>query len=605
MSDTKTNYSKRSHTCGELTAEALGSRAVLCGWVRHIRDLGGLIFIRLADRYGETQVVCDPDHAPMIAARAAGCKLESVIRVAGVVRERPTDQVRAEEVTGAVELLVDEFEVLSRSRPLPFPITDEPGRNEELRLKHRYLDLRRRPMLEALEFRHRFILAMRNYLAAEGFLEIETPQLTRSTPEGARDFLVPSRSFPGSFYALPQSPQIYKQLLMVAGLDRYYQIARCFRDEDPRADRQVEFTQLDLEMSFIDGEAVLELSERLFNHLWRELLGVELPSSWPRLTYREALERYGTDKPDTRFGLELVTLNEAFADTELRFIAKALEEGGAVRGILVPEGAGASRKQLKEWENEVKSAGLGGMIWIKWTVDGLSSSIKKFIEDGPADKLRELSGAVKDDLLLACAGPRGRVDTALDRLRRRLGRDLDLVADRWDILWVTEFPLFEEDDEGRITSSHHPFTAPLSEDADRIESDPLSVRSASYDIVINGVEVASGSPRIHDAELQQRVFNALGISESDARERFGFFLEGLSYGAPPHAGIAPGLDRIIALMLGRESIREVIAFPKTLRAADPLTGAPAPVDDTQLKELGIIVPDDADSSADSSTEETG
>ena len=605
MSDTKTNYSKRSHTCGELTAEALGSRAVLCGWVRHIRDLGGLIFIRLADRYGETQVVCDPDHAPMIAARAAGCKLESVIRVAGVVRERPTDQVRAEEVTGAVELLVDEFEVLSRSRPLPFPITDEPGRNEELRLKHRYLDLRRRPMLEALEFRHRFILAMRNYLAAEGFLEIETPQLTRSTPEGARDFLVPSRSFPGSFYALPQSPQIYKQLLMVAGLDRYYQIARCFRDEDPRADRQVEFTQLDLEMSFIDGEAVLELSERLFNHLWRELLGVELPSSWPRLTYREALERYGTDKPDTRFGLELVTLNEAFADTELRFIAKALEEGGAVRGILVPEGSGASRKQLKEWENEVKSAGLGGMIWIKWTVDGLSSSIKKFIEDGPADKLRELSGAVKDDLLLACAGPRGRVDTALDRLRRRLGRDLDLVADRWDILWVTEFPLFEEDDEGRITSSHHPFTAPLSEDADRIESDPLSVRSASYDIVINGVEVASGSPRIHDAELQQRVFNALGISESDARERFGFFLEGLSYGAPPHAGIAPGLDRIIALMLGRESIREVIAFPKTLRAADPLTGAPAPVDDTQLKELGIIVPDDADSSADSSTEETG
>jgi aspartyl-tRNA synthetase len=605
VSDTKTNYSKRSHTCGELTAEALGSRAVLCGWVRHIRDLGGLIFIRLADRYGETQVVCDPDHAPMIAARAAGCKLESVIRVAGVVRERPTDQVRAEEVTGAVELLVDEFEVLSRSRPLPFPITDEPGRNEELRLKHRYLDLRRRPMLEALEFRHRFILAMRNYLAAEGFLEIETPQLTRSTPEGARDFLVPSRSFPGSFYALPQSPQIYKQLLMVAGLDRYYQIARCFRDEDPRADRQVEFTQLDLEMSFIDGEAVLELSERLFNHLWRELLGVELPSSWPRLTYREALERYGTDKPDTRFGLELVTLNEAFADTELRFIAKALEEGGAVRGILVPEGAGASRKQLKEWENEVKSAGLGGMIWIKWTVDGLSSSIKKFIEDGPADKLRELSGAVKDDLLLACAGPRGRVDTALDRLRRRLGRDLDLVADRWDILWVTEFPLFEEDDEGRITSSHHPFTAPLSEDADRIESDPLSVRSASYDIVINGVEVASGSPRIHDAELQQRVFNALGISESDARERFGFFLEGLSYGAPPHAGIAPGLDRIIALMLGRESIREVIAFPKTLRAADPLTGAPAPVDDTQLKELGIIVPDDADSSADSSTEETG
>lgn len=605
MSDTKTNYSKRSHTCGELTAEALGSRAVLCGWVRHIRDLGGLIFIRLADRYGETQVVCDPDHAPMIAARAAGCKLESVIRVAGVVRERPTDQVRAEEVTGAVELLVDEFEVLSRSRPLPFPITDEPGRNEELRLKHRYLDLRRRPMLEALEFRHRFILAMRNYLAAEGFLEIETPQLTRSTPEGARDFLVPSRSFPGSFYALPQSPQIYKQLLMVAGLDRYYQIARCFRDEDPRADRQVEFTQLDLEMSFIDGEAVLELSERLFNHLWRELLGVELPSSWPRLTYREALERYGTDKPDTRFGLELVTLNEAFADTELRFIAKALEEGGAVRGILVPEGAGASRKQLKEWENEVKSAGLGGMIWIKWTVDGLSSSIKKFIEDGPADKLRELSGAVKDDLLLACAGPRGRVDTALDRLRRRLGRDLDLVADRWDILWVTEFPLFEEDDEGRITSSHHPFTAPLSEDADRIESDPLSVRSASYDIVINGVEVASGSPRIHDAELQQRVFNALGISESDARERFGFFLEGLSYGAPPHAGIAPGLDRIIALMLGRESIREVIAFPKTLRAADPLTGAPAPVDDTQLKELGIIMPDDADSSADSSTEETG
>ena len=599
------DYSKRTHHCAELAADDLGAAVVLCGWVRQVRDLGGLVFLRVGDCRGETQAVCDPDHAPAALEAASSCHLEYVVCLAGKVRRRPDDQVRDDEPTGAVEVLVDELEILSSAKPLPFPLTDEPSKNEELRLKHRYLDLRRRPMLKALEFRHRFILEMRNRLAAEGFVEIETPQLTRSTPEGARDFLVPSRSFPGSFFALPQSPQIYKQLLMVGGVDRYFQIARCFRDEDPRADRQVEFTQLDLELAFATGAAVMEVSERLFNHLWRKLLDVELPASWPRLTYAEALERYGTDKPDTRFGLELVTLDAAFADTELRFIKDALAQGGAVRGLLVPGGAGASRKQLKEWENEVKSAGLGGMIWIKWTVDGLSSSIKKFVEGGPADKLRELSGAGEGDLLLACAGSGSRVNTALDRLRRRLGREQELIEDRWDVLWVTEFPLFEEDDEGRITSSHHPFTAPLAEDAEKIESEPLSVRSASYDIVINGVEVASGSPRIHDAELQQRVLAALGIGAEEARERFGFFLEGLSYGTPPHAGIAPGLDRIIALMLGRASIREVIAFPKTLRAADPLTGAPSPVADSQLTELGIRVVETAPETIPETIDEEG
>ncbi len=587
------DYTRRSHTCGGISAADVEREVTLCGWIRHVRDLGGIIFLRLWDRYGESQVVVDPEHAPEAHRIASGCHLEYVVALRGVVRHRPEDQIRPDQPTGDVEVLTDEMEVLSPAKPLPFPITDEAPTNEELRLKHRYLDLRRGPMTEMLHFRHRFMLVMRNWLAEAGFLEIETPVLTRSTPEGARDFLVPSRGYPGSFYALPQSPQMYKQLLMVAGVDRYFQIARCFRDEDARADRQAEFTQLDLEMSFAGMEDVLSITEGLFGHLWRELLGIEIPAPWPRMTYGEALDRFGTDKPDTRFDLELVTLSAVFRETELSFIKGPLDEGGVVRGLRVPGQSGTSRKILAAWENIAKSAGAGGLIWIKWLPDGTwNASIKKYLSDEALSKLCKLSGAGEGDLLLLAAGPAGRVNTALSRLRLHLAAELKLIPEgSWDFLWVVEFPLFETDEEGNLTSSHHPFTMPHSEDLGRIETDPLSVRSASYDIVINGVEIASGSPRIHVQEIQRRIFRTLGLSDEAVEERFGFFLEGLSYGTPPHAGIAPGLDRLIALMLGRENIREVIPFPKTLRAFDPLTGAPATVDDNQLAELGIQVRD--------------
>jgi aspartyl-tRNA synthetase len=583
------DYTGRTHTCGGISAADVGGTVTLCGWVRHVRDLGGILFIRLGDRYGESQVVADPEHAPEACRIAAGCRLEYVVVLSGAVRRRPEDQVRPDQPTGEVEVLVDELEVLSPARPLPFPIADEAPVNEELRLRHRYLDLRRGPMAEMLRFRHRFMLAMRNWLSGRGFLEIETPVLTRSTPEGARDFLVPSRVYPGSFYALPQSPQMYKQLLMVAGVDRYFQIARCFRDEDARSDRQIEFTQLDLEMSFAGVEDVLAVTEGLFGHLWKELLGVELPSPWPRMTYAEAVDRFGTDKPDTRFGLELTTLSYAFRGTELGFIRGALEGGGCVRGLRVPGQAGSSRKTIDAWENVARSAGVGGLVWVKWTDDGTwNASIKKYLTEGAVSELARLSGAGPGDLLLLAAGPVSRVNTALSRLRLHLGDELGLIPPgRWDLLWVVEFPLFERDEEGNLTSSHHPFTMPHPDDLDRLETDPLSVRSASYDIVVNGVEIASGSPRIHDGGVQRRVFRTLGLGEEAVRERFGFFLEGLSYGTPPHAGIAPGLDRLIALMLGRENIREVIPFPKTLRAYDPLTDAPSPVDPAQLAELGL------------------
>ncbi|HDR06289.1 MAG TPA: aspartate--tRNA ligase, partial [Candidatus Coatesbacteria bacterium] len=412
------SYTKRTHTCGGLRAADIGAEVILCGWVRHQRDLGGLIFLRLGDRYGESQVVCDPEHAPEASRVAAACRLEYVVALRGKVRRRPPKEVRPDEPTGEVEVLADELSVLSPSRPLPFPISDEPSVNEELRLRHRYLDLRRRPMAETLVFRHRFMLAMRNWLAEAGFLEVETPVLTRSTPEGARDFLVPSRVYPGTFYALPQSPQMYKQLLMVAGVDRYFQIARCFRDEDARSDRQVEFTQLDLEMSFAGADEVLAVTEGLFGHLWAKLLGVELPVHWPRMTYAEALDRYGSDKPDTRFGLELVTFSEVFRDTELSFIKGALEGGGVVRGICVPGGAETSRKGLDVWENIARSAGAGGLVWVKWLDDGAwNASMKKHLSDGAVCELRRISGAGPGDLLLLAAGPEGRVNTALSRLR--------------------------------------------------------------------------------------------------------------------------------------------------------------------------------------------
>lgn len=584
------DYTKRSHSCGELNAAHLEKDVLLSGWVRQIRDLGGLIFIRLGDRYGETQVVFDPDHAPAALKVAGELHLEYVVSLRGSVRRRPEEQVRGDETTGEIEVLGDELEIISRSKPLPFPLTDEATGNEELRLKHRYLDLRRKPMAEMLEFRHRFMLVIRDHLSERGFMEIETPILTKSTPEGARDYLVPSRLYDGCFYALPQSPQMYKQMLMVAGAEKYFQIARCFRDEDARADRQAEFTQLDLELSFAGVEEVMAVSEELFARLWQKMLGEELPTPWKRITFAESMRRFGCDKPDTHFGLELVTLDEVFSKTELKFVNAALEEGGTVRGIVVPGQATASRKTITGWETIAKSAGVGGLMWAKWPSDGFNASMKKFLTEDDVAKLRELSGAGDGDLLLLAAGAASKVNTALARLRLHLGEELGLIDEsRWDILWVTEFPQFERNEEGEITSSHHPFTMPLASDQHLIESDPLAVRSASYDIVLNGVELASGSPRIHDAELQKRIFAALGLDEATVQQRFGFFIEALSYGTPPHAGIAPGLDRIIALMLKRANIREVIPFPKTLKAWDPLTEAPSTVDKAQLDELHISV----------------
>jgi aspartyl-tRNA synthetase len=579
----------RTGYCGEFSARDEGREVELCGWVHRRRDLGGITFIDLRDRSGLIQLVFNPENK---AAHELARSLdrEDVVQVKGIIKKRSKENINPNLPTGEIEVEVHGLEVLSKSKPLPFQIQDEVEAHEETRLEYRYLDLRRPRMRQNLFLRHKVILEIRKFLDARGFIEVETPMLTKSTPEGARDYLVPSRTFPGRFFALPQSPQLFKQILMIAGFDRYFQIARCFRDEDLRADRQPEFTQLDLEMAFVTQEEILALVEELVCHIFREALGQELVRPFPRLRYQEALARFGSDKPDLRFGLEIREASDLFVGSEFRIFREAVASGGIVAGLALSGSDHTySRRELEELEKLVKGFGAKGLVSLKLGEEGVESAISKFLSPELIARLRERFGAGPGDLIFLLADEPRRAREALGALRLELGKREELISRGWKPLWIVDPPLFELDEQGNITSTHHPFTMPKAEDLELLEEEPLAVRADAYDLVLNGEEVAGGSIRIHRRDLQSRIFKILGLSEAEAEEKFGFFLRALEYGAPPHGGIAFGLDRLIMLMAGAESIREVIAFPKTLTAYCPLTGAPAPVREEQLKELGLAL----------------
>ena len=581
--------SMRSHGCGTLRASDAGAEVRLAGWAARRRDHGGVVFLDLRDASGTVQVVVHPDQAPEAATAAHAVRLEDCLRVAGTVAARPPGNENPDLPTGAIEVIASDLEVLSPSATPPFPVEDRTEVDEVLRLQYRYLDLRRPSAQRMLRLRARATSAIRRVLEEHGFLDVETPYLTRSTPEGARDFLVTTHLQPGEMYALPQSPQLFKQLLMVSGLERYYQIVRCFRDEALRADRQPEFTQVDLELSFLDEEDVYRIGEALMATVWREVLGVELPLPFPRLTYAEAMRRFGSDKPDLRYGMELIDLGEVFATTEVGVFASALSSRGSVLGLKVDGGGDLSRKQLDMLAEAAKSRGARGLAWVVVHADGLRSPLDRFFSDEERAGLRRVSGAQPGDLLLIAADSTAVARTVLGELRTRLAAERSLIPEgRWDFLWVTEFPMFEwNQDEERWEAAHHPFTQPSAKWVDTFAEVPEEATARAYDMVLNGVELGSGSIRIHRADMQRKVFEKLGIGQDEARERFGFFLRGLEYGAPPHGGFAFGLDRVVTLLAGVGSIREVIAFPKTQSGADPLTGAPAEVPDDQLAEVGL------------------
>jgi aspartyl-tRNA synthetase len=587
---------RRSHSCGALRADAIGQTVTLMGWAARRRDHGGLIFVDLRDREGITQCVFDPAGGGPAHALAQSVRAEFVLAIRGTVAARPPGTENAKLATGAVEVRAAEMKVLNDCRPLPFSIDDEgEGSVEEtLRLKYRYLDMRRPSVYNAFRTRDVVCRAVRDYLHEHEFLEVETPFLTRSTPEGARDFLVPSRLQPGSFYALPQSPQLFKQLLMVGGFERYFQIVRCFRDEDLRRDRQPEFTQIDIETSFLDRDDFLPLIEGLVAEVWRQVKGVELERPFPRLAYDEALLRYGSDKPDLRFGLELVDVSSLFATSEFQAFAQAISGGGVVRALRIPGAGGMSRKELDDLSAEAKQAGAKGLVWVKVNPEGLQSPVAKFLQPASGPLLSAL-GAAPGDLLLMVADAPAVAATVLGRLRVELARRFDLIPPGRDVFaWIIDFPLVEwNGDEKRWDAVHHPFTAPRDEDLPLLESDPGRARAKAYDLVLNGQEAAGGSIRIHQQAVQERLFALIGMEKEEARARFGFLLDALEFGAPPMGGIAFGLDRLTAVLVGQESIREVIAFPKTQKGTCPLTDAPAPVDARQLRELGIRVVESA------------
>ena len=583
---------RRTHTNGALRPADIGRDVTLMGWVQTRRDLGGLIFIDLRDRDGLTQIVCNPQEAPDAASAAAEVRSEFVIAVRGAVAARPAGTVNPKLPTGEVEVRLRDIRVLNPAETPPFPIADDVLVDETVRLRYRYLDLRRPSMYRRLALRHRLAKAVRDHLSARGFLEIETPMLIKSTPEGARDFLVPSRLHPGRFYVLPQSPQLFKQLLMVAGVDQYFQIVRCFRDEDGRADRQPEFTQIDIEMSFAGVDDVLRLAEEMIAGAVRDAMGTEVSTPFPRMTYAEAMDRYGSDKPDTRFGMPIVDCTDLFRDTEFQVIARAIAGGadaaGAVRGLCVSSGGGLSRRQIQVLEEAAKAAGAAGLIPVHIEEHGSRGPASRYLDPARLHALRERYGAKPGDLLLLVADAPRRASLVLGRLRLDLGRQLGLIDGRLAFLWVVEFPLLERsDDSGRLVAVHHPFTAPMEDDLWLLDRDPLAVRAKAYDLVLNGVELGGGSIRIHRQELQSHMFRLLGITPEAARDRFGFLLDAFQYGAPPHGGIAFGLDRIVMVLAGEETIREVIAFPKTQSAADLMTGAPSTVDPGALEEAHI------------------
>ena len=584
------SFKRRTHTCGELKAVNAGETIVLNGWVNRRRDLGGVIFIGLRDRYGVTQVVFEPEHNQEAHHLAKQLRSEFVISIEGKVRKRPDDQINKEMTTGEVDVIVEKLIILNESETPPFPIKDKIDTFEDLRLKYRYLDLRRPVLQKTFFLRHRMYQLVRKYFDKNSFLEIETPVLMKSTPEGARDYLVPSRIHKGKFYALPQSPQTYKQLLMVSGFDRYFQIVKCFRDEDQRADRQPEFTQIDVEMSFVDIDDVFEIVEGLMKVLFKEIWQLELQTPIPRLTFNDALEKYGSDKPDLRFGLELKTLNHVFENSGFKVFKDAIDSEGIVSALVAPGCAGYSRNQIDNLTAHVKKLGAKGLVWLKVKDDELDSPIAKFLSDEEKGKLVEKLNAANGDLILILAGKRLETLTQMGRLRLEMAKRLELINpdSKPKLLWITDFPLLEWDEETkRFYAMHHPFTSPRAEDIELLDSDPGKVKARAYDLVLNGHEIAGGSIRIHNSELQAKMFKALGISKVEVEKKFGFLMNAFKFGAPPHGGIAFGFDRMVMIFAGETSIRDTIAFPKTTSAISLMDESPSEVSEEQLKELHI------------------
>ncbi|WP_457635109.1 aspartate--tRNA ligase [Persephonella sp.] len=590
---------KRDYFCGELTENNIGDEVRLLGWADSVRDHGGVIFINLRDKEGVVQIVIDPSKSPEKAyERAKKVRSEYVLAVRGRVNRRPAGTENPKLKTGNIEIAVDELRILNTCDILPFPIEDNINVHEEVRLKYRYLDIRRPQMLKNLILRHEVYQATREYLAGHGFLEVETPMLTKSTPEGARDFLVPSRLEHGKFYALPQSPQLFKQILMVAGIERYFQIVKCFRDEDLRKDRQPEFTQIDFEMSFVDEEDVIAVSEGLVHYLFKKILGIEISLPIKRMSYEEAVNRYGTDKPDLRYGLELKDLTDLAKEVEFKVFRSVADSGGLVKGINIKGGSKLSRKEIDDLTEYAQKFGAKGMAWIKINEDGsLQSPIVKFFSDHQIQQIKAIMEGENGDLLIFIADTPEITHRVLGFLRKHIAEKLNLIPEgKWEFVWIVDFPLLEwDEEENRLVALHHPFTSPKEEDIDRLDEAinnkqiALSFKSRAYDLVLNGEEIAGGSIRIHRPDVQKKIFELIGISDEEAEERFGFLVNALKYGAPPHGGLAFGLDRLVALMTGSDSIREVIAFPKTQKGICPLTQAPDHVREEQLEELGIEV----------------
>ena len=581
---------KRTHMCGELNLSDEGSQVVLNGWVAKQRNLGGLIFVDLRDKTGIVQVTFDDSIPQELFERADSLRSEYVIGVKGTVRERSSKNANLS--TGDIEVFADDLVIYSKADTPPIYIKDDDNVDDNLRLKYRYLDLRKVKMQRNLTFRHKVVKLARDYFDNNGFTEVETPMLIKSTPEGARDYIVPSRVFPGSFYALPQSPQLFKQLLMVGGTDRYMQVVKCFRDEDLRADRQPEFTQIDLEMSFVDMDDVITMQEGFLKKLFRELMDIDIETPLPRLTWQEAMERYGSDKPDTRFGFELKKLNDVVAGCGFKVFTDALEKGGDVRGICIDGGsAHFSRKDIDKLTESARSYGAQGLVWIRVNEDEINSSVNKFFDQEQLKEIAAVFEAKAGDLILIVSDRAKVVFDTLGFLRREIAGRMGLLDDKeYKLLWVVDFPLFEKDDEtGELKAMHHPFTSPKPEDIPMLDSAPEKVKANAYDIVLNGVELGGGSIRIHDRELQSKMFDILGLTKEECEEKFGFLIEAFKYGAPPHGGLAYGLDRLVMLLLGEPSIREVMAFPKNQNAQCLVSEAPAPVDKAQLDELGIDI----------------